>query len=1060
MADIRTTLGLDDRQYQQGIRRAGQSATQFGNTHNQQMDKAVKGTNNLGKANTQLEGGFKKLGAAIAGIGIGALLKNIGTTANQLINLSQAVGISTARFMEMQTAAIGAGISSTDLSARVSDLTKNLEEAANGNVKVQAAMRTVGMSFDDIKNKTPDELFNQVAVSLAKIEDPAKRAATAAALLGERARRMDWRSYADGIVSVSGKMDDLAKAQEEAAAISDRLQQFVSMVKMQFTALLSPIMNLLMPTTNLGKTLDAAGVAAKVLAGALALVVTSGVIQAVRSIATAWAAVSGALKYATVTTVAKTAADAHAATAAAFNAKSNDFLAGAISRVGRSTAAVAKAEAHLALLRSTSAGPTIAIANAEKALSLARREQIINNEVLAKTQAELAIRTGVSTSATTANTAATTANTTAKGANAAATTAMGTASVGAAAGVNTLSAASLTLTARLKAAALLAGKVVGVFAALALVARGAGEGEDAMVDMSRRVGEEVSKLNPEALQRYFDIINEGKSSMEALAIVAPEALARLRTDPFSARSAPDTGTGSVASVLDPMAEARVRTIMRETEQLQFNNARVRERINLEVSLANASKTDREARLAGFDAETNKLNQKRAIVQKINDLLAQQAITPAREAEIQAEIEAYGAQLDIIDSLHDGIEGLKRAEGERADALIKSEAERADALEMSNHFADLQKKGQEAILDVHHQIQDLTATSDQQRLNAIDRMIEGEKKLALEKRRSQLGGGELSTSETEAIIAKVKASYGGLRSANEELIRQSRTWETGWKKAMNTYVDEATNGAKKAEAIFGKAFKGMEDLLVNFAKTGKFEWKSFVAMMLEELLRAQIQAIFAGMIGNMKDAFSGSASGMLGGLFSGGGQQGGGGIMDMIGGLFGGGQKESGDPLGDFINKLPGMGGQTQEKSSGGVWDAIKGFGGSVVSGVTNAVKGIGSTVGSVVSGVTNVVKSIGGTIGSVVKGIGSFFGGFFADGGHLGAGKWGIAGERGPEIIRGPANVDPDMGTSGGTVNHNYQVSYNISAVDAMSFKQLVARDPGFIHGVVMAGAKSIPGRR
>jgi hypothetical protein len=39
--------------------------------------------------------------------------------------------------------------------------------------------------------------------------------------------------------------------------------------------------------------------------------------------------------------------------------------------------------------------------------------------------------------------------------------------------------------------------------------------------------------------------------------------------------------------------------------------------------------------------------------------------------------------------------------------------------------------------------------------------------------------------------------------------------------------------------------------------------------------------------------------------------------------------------------------------------------------------------------------------------IGSFFGGFFADGGYLGAGKWGIAGERGPELIRGPANVMP-----------------------------------------------------
>ncbi|WP_146030489.1 phage tail length tape measure family protein [Pseudovibrio exalbescens] len=35
------------------------------------------------------------------------------------------------------------------------------------------------------------------------------------------------------------------------------------------------------------------------------------------------------------------------------------------------------------------------------------------------------------------------------------------------------------------------------------------------------------------------------------------------------------------------------------------------------------------------------------------------------------------------------------------------------------------------------------------------------------------------------------------------------------------------------------------------------------------------------------------------------------------------------------------------------------------------------------------------------------FGGFFKDGGNLGAGRWGIAGEAGPELIRGPASVTP-----------------------------------------------------
>jgi hypothetical protein len=79
------------------------------------------------------------------------------------------------------------------------------------------------------------------------------------------------------------------------------------------------------------------------------------------------------------------------------------------------------------------------------------------------------------------------------------------------------------------------------------------------------------------------------------------------------------------------------------------------------------------------------------------------------------------------------------------------------------------------------------------------------------------------------------------------------------------------------------------------------------------------------------------------------------------------------------------------------------------------------------------------------------FGGFFATGGTLGRGRWGIAGENGPELISGPATITP-MGAS-------TTVVYNINAVDALSFKQMIARDPSFIHGVAMQGAKSVARR-
>ena len=89
----------------------------------------------------------------------------------------------------------------------------------------------------------------------------------------------------------------------------------------------------------------------------------------------------------------------------------------------------------------------------------------------------------------------------------------------------------------------------------------------------------------------------------------------------------------------------------------------------------------------------------------------------------------------------------------------------------------------------------------------------------------------------------------------------------------------------------------------------------------------------------------------------------------------------------------------------------------------------------------------GGGAGGGGRGLfGNLFAGFFAQGGYIPGGKVGIVGERGPELVSGPANVTPTEGMRG-------SVTYNINAVDVDSFRNLVSSDPGFIHAVVQQGA-------
>ena len=89
---------------------------------------------------------------------------------------------------------------------------------------------------------------------------------------------------------------------------------------------------------------------------------------------------------------------------------------------------------------------------------------------------------------------------------------------------------------------------------------------------------------------------------------------------------------------------------------------------------------------------------------------------------------------------------------------------------------------------------------------------------------------------------------------------------------------------------------------------------------------------------------------------------------------------------------------------------------------------------------------------------GDLFAGFFANGGHIPAGKVGIAGEAGPELISGPATVTSANSTAGMLGGSTY-VTYNINALDSRSFEQRLSERPEFIFALTEAGRRKIPGR-
>jgi len=97
----------------------------------------------------------------------------------------------------------------------------------------------------------------------------------------------------------------------------------------------------------------------------------------------------------------------------------------------------------------------------------------------------------------------------------------------------------------------------------------------------------------------------------------------------------------------------------------------------------------------------------------------------------------------------------------------------------------------------------------------------------------------------------------------------------------------------------------------------------------------------------------------------------------------------------------------------------------------------------------------GFSFGTLFGSIGKIFG--FANGGMPPVNRPSLVGERGPELFvpRTAGTIVPNemLGGSSNVTN----VTYSIQAVDASSFRTLLARDPEFIHNVAEQGRRQLP---
>jgi len=240
-------------------------------------------------------------------------------------------------------------------------------------------------------------------------------------------------------------------------------------------------------------------------------------------------------------------------------------------------------------------------------------------------------------------------------------------------------------------------------------------------------------------------------------------------------------------------------------------------------------------------------------------------TKLKEAQsARPEDEAYYTQ----GTLKKAIQDLTAAQDnyvKSAGAAAAIRAKNNDADQMALLLKEDQIKIQKTLADIQVSIDEMTLSSDQKKIANIEKQTNEYIKLATEKRRAQLGANATDQDLAEdkilqQTIAGIKEKQAAVVDATKKEIDASRDWSNGWKLAFNEYKQNAQDGAATAKKLFDDSTKGMEDAIVNFAKTGKLSFDQLLQTLAEDILRSQIKQLFANMF---------TAGGLTGGTAGGG-----------------------------------------------------------------------------------------------------------------------------------------------------------------------------------------------
>lgn len=205
---------------------------------------AQRNLDQLTKKIDKVDGAFKGLRNAIAGLAIGSFIGQAFQFADAMQDLSDATNIGTDVILGFSQAVQQAGGTSEKAEQGILKFVQSIGEAAEGSLKAQNAFRDVGITLEDLRTLSEQDLLQRAVTGLTSISDAATRSTVQMDLFGKALRGVNAQGLSDMFGTATTESAKYASSIKAAADAQQNFEGAITTIKVELLAALKPVSEL------------------------------------------------------------------------------------------------------------------------------------------------------------------------------------------------------------------------------------------------------------------------------------------------------------------------------------------------------------------------------------------------------------------------------------------------------------------------------------------------------------------------------------------------------------------------------------------------------------------------------------------------------------------------------------------------------------------------------------------------------------------------------------------------------------------------------------------------